>query len=97
MRKISREELKDLEDSWGEPLTLWEPDYLNEVIIGVTSDQKVVYSYNALVDLFMKHEDISENEAIDHIDVNLINVYIGEKTPIIMDTEFYDYVETKSV
>ena len=91
MRKISKQELQELSDFWGQVLVVWKPDYLNEAIIGISSEQKIIYSYNTLLDLIMEHESIDEDEARDFIDVNLLGAYIGENTPIIMDTEFYEY------
>lgn len=33
-----------------------EPEYLDEAIIGISHDDRAVYSYSKLVDAFMKHD-----------------------------------------
>lgn len=62
-------------------------DGLDDAIIGIGSQSgnypRLVYSYDKLVAKFMA-EGMTEDEAEDYIDFNIVNVHIGEATPIIM-------------
>jgi hypothetical protein len=55
-------------------------------IIGVSSDERVVYSYDAMIEELMKDEDMSYEDAAEWIHYNTIRAlpYLGEKAPIIM-------------
>ncbi len=64
------------------------PDY-DEAIIGITTDNRVVYSYSKMVESLMaESEDMSYEEASEFIDYNTIRAlpYI-ENAPVIM----YDF------
>lgn len=61
------------------------PDY-DEAIIGITTDNRVVYSYSKMVESLMaESEDMSYEEASEFIDYNTIRAlpYI-ENAPVIM-------------
>lgn len=55
-------------------------------IVGVTTDNRVVYDYNKMIVELMEDEGWSYDEAIDWIEYNTIRSlpYAGEKAPIIM-------------
>lgn len=55
-------------------------------IVGVTTDGRVVYSYDKMVEELMEDEKCSYEEAADWIDYNTIRAlpYAGENGPIIM-------------
>lgn len=55
-------------------------------IIGVTTDGKVVYDYDKMVEELMQDEEWSYEEAVEWIDYNTIRSlsYAGENAPIIM-------------
>ena len=64
------------------------PDY-DEAIIGIATDNRVVYSYSKMVESLMaESEDMSYEEASEFIDYNTIRAlpYI-ENAPVIM----YDF------
>lgn len=56
-------------------------------IIGVSTDGRVVYSYEKMIQELMSDEGLSEMEAIEWIDYNTIRVipYGGEFAPIICE------------
>lgn len=59
-------------------------DGLDEAIIGFDAkDFRVVYSYDKILDIFM--EDSTEEDAIEYIDFNIVGLYAGPMTPIILD------------
>ena len=56
-------------------------------IIGVTSDDRLVYDYNKMVVSAMKEMNVSEDEAIDWIDYNTIRALVythTDRDPIII-------------
>ena len=55
-------------------------------IIGVTTDNRVVYDYDKMIEELMQDEHWTYEEAIDWIDYNTIRSiqYAGENAPIIM-------------
>lgn len=55
-------------------------------IVGVTTDNRVVYDYNKMIVELMKDEGWSYDDAVDWIEFNTIGSlpYAGEKAPIIM-------------
>lgn len=55
-------------------------------IIGITSDNRVVYDFDLMVAELMKDENWTEDEAIEWIDYNTIRAlsYAGEGAPIVM-------------
>lgn len=55
-------------------------------IIGVTTDDRVVYSYDKMVEELMQDEDWSYEDAVEWIDYNTIRAlpYAGPNGPIIM-------------
>lgn len=55
-------------------------DGFDEAIIGVSTDIRLVYSIEKIIELLMK--DMSEDDAIDYFYFNIDGAYLGDKTPI---------------
>ena len=55
-------------------------------IVGVTTDGRVVYDYDKMIEELMEDEEWSYEEAAEWIDYNTIRAlpYAGENAPIIM-------------
>jgi hypothetical protein len=55
-------------------------------IVGVTTDNRVVYDYDKMIAELMEDEELSYDDAVDWIEYNTIRSlpYAGEKAPIIM-------------
>lgn len=55
-------------------------------IVGVTTDNRVVYDYNKMILELMEDEGWSYDDAVDWIEFNTIRSisYAGEKAPIVM-------------
>ena len=55
-------------------------------IVGVTTDGRVVYDYDMMVEELMEDEKCSYDDAVDWIEFNTIRSlsYAGENRPIIM-------------
>lgn len=55
-------------------------DGFNDAIIGVSSDIRIVYSLDKVIDILK--EDMTEDEAIEFFEFKIECAYIGDKTPI---------------
>lgn len=49
----------------------------------VSQETVVVYSYKKLVRVFMR-QGMSEEEAIEWVDYNIVGAFVGPRTPIIV-------------
>ena len=57
-------------------------DGFDDAIIGIDSHSlRLIYSCRMALDILVK-EGMSEYDAIEHFEYNVINSYVGEKTPI---------------
>lgn len=60
-------------------------DGFDDAIIGVSDDFNAIYDYDKMVLCLMLHEDMDEEEAMEHIDYNILGFKIScEKAPIII-------------
>lgn len=60
-------------------------DGFDEAIIGVdVNSMRIVYSLGTCIMLLID-EGMTEEEAKEHLDFNVVNAYVGEKTPIWCD------------
>ena len=58
-------------------------DGLDDAIIGFDQNLwKVVYSRNKCVECLMKQDEMPEEEALEYLEYNTFNAYVGEKTPV---------------
>ena len=65
-------------------------DGLDDAIIGFDPNAwKVVYSRNECIKIMVK-DQMDEEEAIDYLEFNTFNAYVGEKTPIWAETFDWD-------
>ena len=61
-------------------------DGLEDAIIGVGGRMNMpdvlIYSYNKCVEIFMKRDGMSHEEAVEWMDYNVVGAWVGETTPI---------------
>ena len=61
-------------------------DGLEDAIIGVggriNMPEVLIYSYNKCVDIFMKRDGMTHEEAIEWMEYNVVGAWVGETTPI---------------
>ncbi len=58
-------------------------DGFDDAILGIdTISHRVIYSYDKMVEILMEDDNMSEEEAIEFLEYNVVNAYVGEKTPI---------------
>lgn len=53
-------------------------------LIGITTDDRAVYSFDKMVESLMAEDNISEEEALEFIDYNTLGAYIDPKQPIVI-------------
>ncbi len=79
--------MREFIDEFAEDAVVFEG--CDEAIVGYASrinlEPVVVYSYNSLVAVFVK-QGMSEDEAIEWVDYNIVGAWVGERTPIILYT-----------
>ena len=65
-------------------------DGYDKAILGLTDNGQIVYSKEKMVKILMKcDKDMSEEDAWEFLDFNTFNSYIGEQTPIYINTYTY--------
>ena len=79
---------EDLADQYDEPELLFMDGY-DDAIIGVCKqygrENVVAYSYEKVLEITMQ-DDATLEEAIEHFEYNQIGGYVGEKTPVFIET-----------
>lgn len=61
-------------------------DGLDDAIIGICPDTlRVVYSRTKVIEIFIKDDLMTEEDAIEHAEYNTFSGYVGEQTPIWID------------
>lgn len=83
---------RDLLNELGfEDLIVFEnPDY-DEAIVGISHDDRVIYSYDKMVECLVKNDGMTYEEAAEFIDYNTIRAipYFGSGAPIVLMNEDY--------
>ena len=82
---MTREELMDLyEGLIDENTELLLADGFDDAIIGVCSrSMRVIYDYDLMIEV-LEDEGMTEMEAIEHLEFNVLNAWVGDQTPIYM-------------
>lgn len=81
-----RSEIDDILESRGESVLL--ADGFDDAFIGVS--QRInepllaVYSYDKMVEVLVVRDGMTEDEACEYIDFNVVGAWVGEQTPIIV-------------
>lgn len=58
-------------------------DGLDECMIGMDSSNRIVYCYDKIVKHFI-NSGMNEDDAVEWVDFNILNLHLGEYTPIIV-------------
>lgn len=61
-------------------------EYYDEAIVGISTDDRVVYSFVKMVEALSKAENLTEEQAQEYIEYNILRSipYLKEKAPIII-------------
>jgi hypothetical protein len=62
------------------------PDGYDKAILGLTDNGQLVYSKEIMVELLMEEDDLSEEDAWEFLEFNTFCAYVGEQTPIYVNT-----------
>ena len=68
-------------------------DGFDDAIIGhtydiATSGNRMIYDFHKCVEILMK--DMTEEEAIDHMEYNVTGAYVGNNTPIFLHSNDFE-------
>jgi hypothetical protein len=73
----------------GNDLLFMDPEYFDEAIIGVATNAvgmvAVAYSEPKVIELLIKHDKMTPDDAMEHYQFNILGSYVGENTPIFID------------
>ena len=73
----------------GDELLFMDPEYFDEAIIGVATNAvgmvAVAYSEPKVIELLVKHDKMTPDDAMEHYQFNILGAYVGENTPIFID------------
>ena len=74
---------EELSDEYGDLLFMSEAEF-DEAIIGVAErigmEAVVAYDIDKIIEILSR--DMTEEEAIEYFDFNIIGAYVGERTPV---------------
>lgn len=76
----------ELRDEFPDSAIVFDNMSYDGAIVGITTDGRVVYEYDKMVEELARDENWSHNESAEWIDYNTIRMlpYAGENSPIIM-------------
>jgi len=76
-------------DSLDPEALLMEPrEYYDKCIVGMTYDgSKVIYDTHLVLQSLMEDQGMTNEEAVDWFEYNMLGSYLGDGTPIFMVTE----------
>ncbi len=64
-------------------------EYFDEAIIGVATNalgmMAVAYSEPRIIEILIKHDRMTPDEAMEHYQFNILGAYVGENTPVFID------------
>lgn len=73
----------------GGELLFMDPEYFDEAIIGVatsaTGMMAVAYSEPKIIELLIRHDQMTPDDAMEHYQFNILGAYLGENTPVFID------------
>jgi len=80
---------------WFPDEELLSADGFEDCVIGVaynktTSTYNLVYSRSKCIDVLIKRDGMTFEEAVEYFDFNVEGAYMGEKTPIWVDDEMFE-------
>lgn len=63
-----------------------DPNGYDQAILGITDGGQLVYSKEIVIDIAMRTGEMDYEEAVEFLDFNLFCAYVGEQTPIFVNT-----------
>ena len=65
-------------------------DGFDEAFIGVGRQFNIdvaVYDYNQCIDILMERDGMTDEEAIEYIEFNVVGAYVGKQTPVFLQKD----------
>ncbi len=76
----------DMSEQYGDLLFA---DGFDDAILGIVErcgfDPVVCYSADKIIDILMKDNSMSHEEAVEYYEFNILGAYVGEKTPMFLE------------
>ena len=73
----------------GSELLFMDPEHFDEAIIGVATNSvgmmAVAYSEPKIIELLVRHDQMTPDDAMEHYQFNILGAYVGENTPVFID------------
>ena len=69
-------------------------DGYDEAVMGISTDGRLVYSVEKMIEILIRDGDMNKVDAIEWLEYNTFNAYMGEMTPIWVYTN--NQIKTKS-
>lgn len=64
-------------------------DGFDEAILGIDdTNMIIVYSSKKVIEILLKDEEMTYEDAIEHFEYNIKGAYVGPKTPLFIDDMF---------
>jgi hypothetical protein len=82
---MTRDEMAEL----NEELMFLEPSYFDQAIVGVVANMAtnaVCYDRSKIIELLMTEDKMTEEEALEYFDFNIMGAWVGEHTPVYLET-----------
>ena len=69
-------------------------DGYDEAIIGIVwgtfgSKDRIAYDTNKVLQILQERDGMTEEEATEFFDFNIVGSYVGEQTPLFVDSSYY--------
>lgn len=81
---MTRDEIAE----FNEELLMLEPAYFDKAIVGVVTNvknQAVCYDVSKIIKILMKEDKMTEEEAREYFDFNILGAWVGEYTPVYLE------------
>lgn len=71
--------------AWNEDAIVFTEDWYDDAIIGITTDDNVIYDYDKLVEALIEHDKMTWEDAVEWVEYNMIRgaQYMGSGRPMI--------------
>jgi hypothetical protein len=78
----------DIKDYVSEDALLLEPrERYDSCIIGATYDgEKIIYDAVKIIEALIEEDEMTEDDATEYFEFNILGAYLGENTPIYVGT-----------
>ena len=81
---MTRDEIAE----FNEELLMLDPSYFDKAIVGVVTNiknQAVCYDVNKIIKILMKEDKMTEEEAREYFEFNILGAWVGEHTPMYLE------------